>query len=791
MAQVITFYSYKGGTGRSLAVANVAWVIASNNRRVLVIDWDLEAPGLHYYFRPFLPDPDLDGYGVQGIIDIVREYAAQAVTPRASDALRDRWFKPLANIARHAIPLTWPSGERVQFGERGGIDFIPAGRQEGQFYADRVNSFEWKRLYSQLNGGAFFDAVKDGFDAYDYVLIDSRTGVSDTSGICTIQMADALVVCFTLNNQSIRGAAAIVSSVAQRRPDMPVFPAPMRVDPFERDKADARRAYARKVFGKTVENLRGKLAWPIFEKYWDEVELPYIANYSYEELLSPFERFSRSTGKILPKIESLARVLTNGYVEILKNEPDEDEKAEITSLYQEIPTFTPVSEPIASGGPRGFRSTMALVIWVIFALAILWVTFDIIRLKQSSQQVLGTLLVAYAKTHVSDVGEAASALAAAANLPVPGEARDIALKLIPQGIPYATVPGMFYSAALSPDGRLLAAISVGPALEMMDSGSKKLLWSHGPVDSKARLQFSPDGTKVAVLSKSTQLFDTRSGGAGPFRTLPPVDGNATSIGFDRDGSRLYLLVEGEKRTYVLTYFILGDVAKAVSQFPDNRSPLASQPSAIALSVDGNLVGRTDATSVTVWTLPGEQRSLQPRAIPHDPPVIRYVFSDSMTKVLLVSATSARIMDLASNSFGEQIRLTEPTEVVALQRNGAAAAFAFSDGSIDLYQVSDLSKPIVLPGKKPPIRDLRFSQDGKLIYALYGPGSGSTGNGNQVGGVSVWRSDLPVAPPSHDWTDVAKYLMVARPCLSAQARQQIYGESLDKASQQFDVCWNSK
>jgi len=57
--RIITFYSYKGGTGRSMAVANVAWVLASNGKRVLTIDWDLEAPGLHRYFRPFLSDPEM------------------------------------------------------------------------------------------------------------------------------------------------------------------------------------------------------------------------------------------------------------------------------------------------------------------------------------------------------------------------------------------------------------------------------------------------------------------------------------------------------------------------------------------------------------------------------------------------------------------------------------------------------------------------------------------------------------------------------------------------------------
>src|SRR2546423_14252158 len=48
---IITFYSYKGDTGRSMALANVACLLARQGKRVLMIDWDLEAPGLHRYFH--------------------------------------------------------------------------------------------------------------------------------------------------------------------------------------------------------------------------------------------------------------------------------------------------------------------------------------------------------------------------------------------------------------------------------------------------------------------------------------------------------------------------------------------------------------------------------------------------------------------------------------------------------------------------------------------------------------------------------------------------------------------
>ena len=68
--RVITFYSFKGGVGRSMALANIAVLLAQMQRRVLLVDWDLEAPGLHRYFEArgeapasllFTPAPTPDG----------------------------------------------------------------------------------------------------------------------------------------------------------------------------------------------------------------------------------------------------------------------------------------------------------------------------------------------------------------------------------------------------------------------------------------------------------------------------------------------------------------------------------------------------------------------------------------------------------------------------------------------------------------------------------------------------------------------------------------------------------
>jgi hypothetical protein len=78
--EVITFYSYKGGTGRTMALANIAWILASNGKRVLAVDWDLESPGLHKYFHPFL-DESVVGT-TPGVIEIINGYASAGWTLR-------------------------------------------------------------------------------------------------------------------------------------------------------------------------------------------------------------------------------------------------------------------------------------------------------------------------------------------------------------------------------------------------------------------------------------------------------------------------------------------------------------------------------------------------------------------------------------------------------------------------------------------------------------------------------------------------------------------------------------
>lgn len=341
-ARIITFYSYKGGTGRSMAVANIAWILASNHKRVLVLDWDLEAPGLQRYFRPFLVDKDL--MSSEGVVDLITDFILEAITPlEEGETLPKDWFVPLAEIQPYVISLKW------KFPKGGKIDFVPAGRQ-GPDYAARFAAINFQRFYDVLGGGAFLEAVKEQMRPhYDYILIDSRTGVSDTSGICTVQMPDTLVVCFTFNNQSIEGASSITQDVYGQRTqsstpagegesssrsepgvykttyDFQVVPVPMRVDPFEQEKLKLRKKFAHWKFNPFIARIPDHQR----KAFWFEVEVPYLPYFAYEEILAPFQEEPDDPKSCLAAFTRITGQITNGEVSEFNARIDPELKAQV------------------------------------------------------------------------------------------------------------------------------------------------------------------------------------------------------------------------------------------------------------------------------------------------------------------------------------------------------------------------------------------------------------------------------------------------------------------------------
>ncbi|MFY1583824.1 FxSxx-COOH system tetratricopeptide repeat protein [Micromonospora sp. WMMD734] len=304
--QVVTFYSYKGGTGRTMALANVAWILAANGKRVLAVDWDLESPGLARFFTPFIDRNALESTG--GVIDLIREY--EWATATVQDKGDERWHEQYARVHKYSFSLNWSN-----FPGDGTLDFLSAGQQNND-YAGALAGMNWDEFYERQGGGHFFDALRaDMRRNYDYVLIDSRTGFSDVADICTMQLPDILVACFTLSDQGISGAATVARLVEHRSEarQIRVLPVPMRIDPAEKVKADTGRAVAQQRFSGLPSGMNEAER----DRYWARMQVPYQAFYAYEELLATFADQPGVNGSLLSAYEVLAREITRGEVDSL------------------------------------------------------------------------------------------------------------------------------------------------------------------------------------------------------------------------------------------------------------------------------------------------------------------------------------------------------------------------------------------------------------------------------------------------------------------------------------------
>ena len=91
---------------------------------------------------------------------------------------------------------------------------MPSGRNET--YSAKFNQVDWGALYERHDGFLLFEDLKEQWNRIvqpDYVLIDSRTGHTDTSGICTRQFPDSVVILFFPNEQNLRGLTEVVRGI--------------------------------------------------------------------------------------------------------------------------------------------------------------------------------------------------------------------------------------------------------------------------------------------------------------------------------------------------------------------------------------------------------------------------------------------------------------------------------------------------------------------------------------------------------------------------------------------------
>jgi hypothetical protein len=193
--ETLAFYSYKGGVGRSLLLANAARFLASLGKGVVALDFDFEAPGLHYKLgHAAHRESRMEGGAVPYLVATARE----ATSP--------------PSLEEHMIQVPVPPDSG------GWLRLMPAGPAPERVY--------WAAL-KQLGEQVHFDdpsgqGLMPLLDLHarireelkpDYLLIDARTGVTELGSLATTILADTVVCMFVANQESLDGTLMVAEAL--------------------------------------------------------------------------------------------------------------------------------------------------------------------------------------------------------------------------------------------------------------------------------------------------------------------------------------------------------------------------------------------------------------------------------------------------------------------------------------------------------------------------------------------------------------------------------------------------
>jgi hypothetical protein len=188
---ILVFYSFKGGVGRSTALASFAIQRTRAGERVVVIDFDLDAPGIGVLLAA-----DSSGTTASwGAIDYLLERPYDSVDLRGYyHACRQ------STVTQSGEILVFPAGKMNSdyLGKLARIDFeLPVG--------DAVSPFV--KLLHQ---------VRDELHP-DWILLDTRTGLSESSGMLLGGLAHLHVLFGTSSEQSWQGLQVIIDRLGADR----------------------------------------------------------------------------------------------------------------------------------------------------------------------------------------------------------------------------------------------------------------------------------------------------------------------------------------------------------------------------------------------------------------------------------------------------------------------------------------------------------------------------------------------------------------------------------------------
>jgi hypothetical protein len=277
-----------------MALANVGALLARWGNQVLLVDWDIEAAGIERYFETSTASLREARAATPGIVDLI---------DRQSTGKRLDWHDCLLK----AYP----------FGADYPLYILSAG-QDNSDYVPRFQSLDWVQMFEMHQLGAYLEELRNQWiSEFDFILVDSRTGITDIGGICTIYLPDIVVLFFTTNRQSLDGVIDVMTRAASARNRLPfdrsklvAIPVPAR-DESRTEYEEALKW--RKIFSDELASYYQD--WLPYNKGPEDIlqllRIPYIPYWSFGERLPVAEEGTSDPTSLGYAYASLAKLIVN------------------------------------------------------------------------------------------------------------------------------------------------------------------------------------------------------------------------------------------------------------------------------------------------------------------------------------------------------------------------------------------------------------------------------------------------------------------------------------------------
>ena len=180
MGNIITFTSFKGGTGRTTTSVNIGYHLACMGKKVLIIDMDIDGPGVSTVAN--LPEHEVEN---KGIISYFK--GNQPVS-----------LKKFIISQNYENPRNFENDPTAQIK----IDFLAAPMEMiSKHSLDLVGN----DLPVKMK-----DLAEESRKLYDYTILDAASGISDYSAL-SFAVSDHISACFKWSRQHLTGTMRLLS----------------------------------------------------------------------------------------------------------------------------------------------------------------------------------------------------------------------------------------------------------------------------------------------------------------------------------------------------------------------------------------------------------------------------------------------------------------------------------------------------------------------------------------------------------------------------------------------------